>query len=493
MIGIVALLVLSRLPLLGHILTWDEAWNLGALRSLAEGNSLFIERYRVHPPLYMWLGLLLAPAAPGLALRVELFNLVLNAGALLVFIRLVASLFGRQTALYTGLAYLLLPGPLFFDTWIKRDPLITLFCLLAVACFFARRDGAAGLLLGLAMLTKETAVFYWGTVFLLVLVLRRGPGKWRALLKIFSVAIIVSGWWYITAPGWQENLHYFMGTTKFTRGHEGPWWYYFAKLRSDLGWVGLALMLAGLVAAVARPAKGKQGVELQRFRRSRYLPFFLLFPAYLVISFSHGKPAWITMVLQPPLALLVGLGWAAMARILLSAGKSSGGNTPPRFLIAVVFLVLLLGLPLAGFRYDDYLKQVSPNQYRVIETSSEIVAAVNAEVRDGERLLILPMLYRNNPAYPDPIFYESLRVSPEILRSMNLALDYRTLVSLVISKRVHWVLMSPFEGSTQEALVRGLAGDIPEAARRGRMFSVGGLFRVDTLWKGGGTGEGNAE
>jgi len=481
-LGIAVLLILTRLPLFGHTLTWDEAWNLGALRSLVTGDGLFLERYNVHPPLYMWLGMLLAPDASGFEFRLTLLNLLLNTGALLVFISLISSLFDRYIALYTGLAYILLPGPLFFDTWLKRDPLVTLFCIMALWCFFRRRDLPTGFLLGLAMLAKETAVFYWGAVVLLVLVYRRGREWPLSMIKIFIPAILVAGWWFVFSSGWLENLNFFTGTTEFTKGHEGPWWYYFAKLHADLGWGGLPLLVIGFSLCLWRPDSSimKQAGEY------RLLPILLLLPAYLVLSLSTGKPAWANIVVLLPLALLVGIGSAGLGNLLAAAhvGKGEGDIHSKNVFHALFLLVVLLGIPLIMFRYDDYLARVSPNQFRVIETSQEIVAAVNAEVKDGERLLILPLSYRNNPLYPDPIFYNSLQVSVEILRSMNTQLDYPTFVNLVVEKRIHWVLMSPYVGNSQETLVQGLGRDIPFAERAGRLLSVAGLYRVDALWKG---------
>lgn len=107
---------------------------------------------------------------------------------------------------------------------------------------------------------------------------------------------------------------------------------------------------------------------------------------------------------------------------------------------------------------------------------------INDMVDDDERLLIMPMLYRNNPNNPDPIVSWRLSVSPQILRSMNPDLTYKEFRELVISKKVHWVLMAPAEGNSHEKLAERLRQEI---LPRGRAFSRGILARVAPLWKKG--------
>lgn len=480
------LIVCCRLPHIGHVLTWDEAWNLGALRSLASGETIFVERYWFHPPLYMWLGLLLSPASPGFAERMEFLSLAISTGAILAFVRFVSAFFGRRIALFTGIAYALLPGPIFFDTWIKRDSLVTLTCLLAVWCFLRRREYRAGLLLGLGMLSKETAVFYWGAVFLLAMARRPWRKNWRQIILMFSLASLVSGWWFLLAFKWNAgHMEMLKGDSEISLAFLRPWWYYLAKLQIDLGWIGLGLMVTGLVALW--PGRGRRSDILGKIKNTRYLPIYLLLPGYVVLSLSRGKPAWMNIVLLPALALLVGLGWDLATTATLAGWakicRARPGKLKP--LVAGLLLVALLVVPALDFDYNGYLERLSPKQARVIETSAEISAVVNAEVKNGERLFILPMLYRSSSSAPDPILYAKLEVKPEILRGMNPDIDYPTFKSIIVRKRVDWVLMSPEVGSPQEMLDSGLQKDIPRSKRRGRRFSVGGLYWVAPLWETG--------
>jgi 4-amino-4-deoxy-L-arabinose transferase-like glycosyltransferase len=108
----------------------------------------------------MGFGLLLAPLKQGFELRMQLLTLGISTAALLVFLVLAARLFGKRLALLAGIAYILLPGPFLFDTWIKRDPMVTLFCLTAILAFFHKQDWLAGIFLGLGFLSKETSIFF---------------------------------------------------------------------------------------------------------------------------------------------------------------------------------------------------------------------------------------------------------------------------------------------------------------------------------------------
>jgi 4-amino-4-deoxy-L-arabinose transferase-like glycosyltransferase len=485
LVAIAGLFIVTRLPFINHTLSIDEAWNLVALQSLATGDTIFMERYWLHPPLYMWLGLLLSPTAPGIEQRMSLLSLALNCGALLLFIRMISSLFGRQTALYTGIAYVMLPGALFYDTWIKRDPVVTLFGVLAVSNFLCRKYWLAGISLGLGLLGKGTAVFYWNAVFLLAVVLRPVKYNWRKLIVMFGTATLISFWWYLRVS--KSSVHYFDSLTGESGLGEGfylAWWYYFIKLTDDLGFAGIVLMLVGLLSYCP---KGNLRPLLTKIKRTRYLPIYLLLPSYIIMSLSAVKPPWLNTVLLLPLALLVGLGWSTVINFLIMVLAKITGEKKIQFktFFAGFLLLIILGIPLLNFDFDNYMRRVMPDQISVMEQSLELATIVNEKVRDNERLLILPMLYRTIAAkYPDPYFYWHLETSPHILRNRNIDLSYPAFKNLIISKKVHWVLMSPSIGSSQEKLVWGLSKDIPLSQRQGGGTSFGGgLYWVEPLWK----------
>ena len=96
--GLFLLNIILRLPDIGHFLTWDEAWILCSLKDFfGEGQTFSMQLWK-HPPVYMGLGLLLSPTAPGFDLRMQFLSLVISSGALVLFTVLSAILVGWFTS-----------------------------------------------------------------------------------------------------------------------------------------------------------------------------------------------------------------------------------------------------------------------------------------------------------------------------------------------------------------------------------------------------------
>ncbi len=160
LLAITVLYIFMRVPYLGHPLAWDEAWILCALKSLTEGGDIaFQNQLWRHPPIYLGLGLLLAPLKQDFAQRMEMLSLIIHTGALLIFVVFIAKILGRRIAFFTGVAYAMLPGPIFYSTWIKRDSLVIFFCLLAIWAFFKKRDLLVGIFLGLGFFKQRINSF----------------------------------------------------------------------------------------------------------------------------------------------------------------------------------------------------------------------------------------------------------------------------------------------------------------------------------------------
>lgn len=481
--AIACLNIIARIPQLGHMLSWDEAWNLCALKSIASGSGLLAGQFWRHPPVYMEFGFLLSPLRSGFEMRMEILSLVLSIGAILIFVSMISEFFGKRIAVFTGIAYALMPGALFFDTWVKRDSVATLFSILAVWAFLKHRDTFAGILLGLGLLGKETALFYCGAIFMLAVFLRGSQNWHKRLLVTFGIALLASGGWYLfMAQGTQGFVKFFFGTSAEANGFSEPWWYYPAKLRYDLGWPGVFLLGGGILAMFPGRTFFRNTLHSARkLKHLRYLPIFLLAPGYAVLSISSGKPPWMTIVLNPVLALLVGFGWALIMRCLAGIIKVPVANSLLRIdvLLPAVLLILTLGIPVARFNYNDYFLKIAPGQYEIATTSQGMVSSANKHVKDGESILILPMYYRNNNTMPDPIFFWNLKVSPQIIRGLNPG-GYDEFRNAIIANQINWVFISPAKGSKQEEIVLELIKDIDPVCSA---FSKGALVKVDSLWR----------
>ncbi len=180
----------------------DEAYMAGNARELALG-------YFDHPPLHVWIAWaaerLFASEAP---IFVRLPFIAFFAGSTWLMFRLTAQLFGSRAGLWAAMAFNLAPVFSFADgSWVLPDgPAI--FFLLAAAIAVARvlfeaptRQGgvgwwlAAGVLAGLALLSKFNAAFFPLAVFVYLLTVpsaRRHlatSGPWLALL---AAVVVVS-------------------------------------------------------------------------------------------------------------------------------------------------------------------------------------------------------------------------------------------------------------------------------------------------------------
>ncbi|MEW6219379.1 MAG: hypothetical protein AB1634_07565 [Thermodesulfobacteriota bacterium] len=467
LLPLAALFLAVRIPLLDHPLTWDEAWNLAALRSLAGSGSLFLPQFFRHPPLYMELGFLLSPLADGFAERMAALSLAANLAGLLLLVLLVARFLGRPLALAAGLAWILLPASVFFDTWIKRDCLVIPLGLAALWLLLDRRPALAGVFAGFAFLAKETAIFIFAGLVLTRLVDRRRPGCALDLALLGGCALTVCGWWYLfLAEGGHGFWTFFQGTSEEARGFALPWWQYLAQLRLDLGWPGLFLLGLGLTALAWRPWPG----------RRRLLPILMLLPGYTVLSLSAGKPPWLVMVLVPWLAVLAGAGGLTLASTL---SRLLPGRMPPRQVLAPLLVAVALGPPLLGFQYDRQLRALSPGQWALTEAGYAMAGAINTEVKDGETLLLMPMTFRSGADLLDPILFWRLQVRPRIIQGQGINTE-EELLSVLRRNQVHWLLLAPKPGSPQEAMLRAL---LARVGPQGRVFSRGVLLRVTDLWQ----------
>jgi 4-amino-4-deoxy-L-arabinose transferase-like glycosyltransferase len=480
--GLFLLNFLLKLPFIGHFLTWDEAWILCSLKEFVKGNQIFSLQLWKHPPLYMGLGLLLSPAEPGFDTRMAILSLMISSGALIFFTIIFSKLYGRRTALLAGLIYTVLPGTLFFDTWIKRDGLVTLFCALTLFALIKKKDILAGIFFGLCLLSKETAIFF-AFGFLAIIVLHRPPHLVRRSLFFFwGITVALSSWWYLLFDSHSDNYFaFFQGASSEASGFAEPWWYYLAKLRIDLGWPGLLLLLIGTGTVLYDCFLRKRNkITLNQFKKYRLLPVFMIGPGYLVISLSHGKPFWITISFSPFLALLIAFGSLFLFKLISQA--LSGFKGKALFNNRWVPLPLLIGLLAANtfpFSYGSHFKKMSPTRAQLILNSYEMSDVVNTNVQEHEKLLILPMIFRSDPTYGDPIFHWNAK-PVDTLYFKGTQLDFEKFQEIIPEKKIKWALIFPLEGSWEEDLFRQV---VSKTNPTGYKFSTGYLLKVDSYWK----------
>jgi 4-amino-4-deoxy-L-arabinose transferase-like glycosyltransferase len=197
---------LVRLALAGVLgLTVDESYTVAISRSLSLS-------YFDHPPLHVWLvGLWARLSGSNQPLMLRLPDIVMFAASTWLMYRLTAALFGEGAGLWAAVSLNL--APLFTinaGLGVVPDAPLVLFALLAALCFShalllpaAPRAAplwliAAGVAMGLALLSKYTAVFPLAAFFFYLLSCRPRsllqPAPWLAALLVLILFTPVLVW-----------------------------------------------------------------------------------------------------------------------------------------------------------------------------------------------------------------------------------------------------------------------------------------------------------
>lgn len=471
--------VILRWFWVGHLLTWDEAATLCSVRSfVSRGTDYYSGWFWRRPPLYNLLLTQLHPLSPGFAERAQTLSLVVATMVALAMWYLNRSVFGRRVAGWSLAILAVLPGSVFYDTWIKQDGLAALFGLLAILLFVKRRWLYAGLALGLAFLAKELALFYAGVLFLLWW-MDRTRVRFRELAAIYGVAAATAGWWFLLFSNSVKAVWRFltdpgnMETQAWTR----PWYYFFEKLPLDLDAWGVLLAIFGCLALWrAAHASGKKDAESRR--ADRCWPLTLLVPAYALISVMRAKTPWFTISLFPAWATLAAVGWDG----LLQAWEGLEVSTLRRSTTwALVGMCSLGALGLRwGRNFEAELRAREWGLWWGSRTSRATAEKLNQLVEDDERVLITPMFYWTiAKKIPCVVFVCYLRPGiPVVVRDYNITAQ--EFVDTVREYRLHWAMVSPDPRDGTERLLIPLIRDygLQPLWNRGAC-----IFRTARLWE----------
>ncbi len=449
--GLLLVFVLLRSRWIGHLLAWDEAMTLNTVRSLVTGTtdpfSLWFWR---HPPLFTGLTAMLSPLADGFAERVEWLAVLFTTAAACLLWRLNQAVFGGRVALFSVAFYAVFPGAVFFDTWCKGDPGVTLFGLLGLWLLAERRDLPAGLALALAFLSKELALFYALGMGLMLIVSERGL-PFRRLLIVFLPSLIALAGWYgflMLRPG--EGLRAgLLEHVQFASGGARLWfdspWFYVRKLPVFLGWAGVALTLAGVAGVVAWTRHKSSEVDGSHQAACKWWPVLLLAPAYIVLSLVPAKVTWLVMSLFPAWATLAavgldrGLSWLFARRPEVPAGAQALTGW-----VALGLCLAGIAWPLGRANYEAWFRRIDESQWRGAARSRENARAVNAAVSADQRLLFTSFHYwrGNPPGFPCAVFTYYLRKDiPVLVRSHTAAIE--PLLLDAARYKIDWLLLSP--------------------------------------------------
>jgi len=457
------LFVLLRARWVGHLLTWDEAMNLCTLRAfVTQSHDSFANWFWRHPPLFCLCMALCRPLVEGFAERVEWLAIVLGLVNAVLLFSLNRRLFDQATAAWSVFCLAVQPTAMFYGVWVKRDHLVATFGLLALLLASRRRLAFAGFALGLAFLSKETAVFYAVPLVAQMLWSRR---HWRDWAVLFGPVILCAAWWYMQ---FSTSDHVAFAAGRHTGWVNGAF-FYLANLRYDLGYVALAAALCGAVALVWLFIGNSRSRAL-----AALWPLTLLVPAYGLLSLLPSKVPWVTAVCAPAWATLSALAIGMAMRAL----KVRCQNSVVRIACAgVVCLVLVVGA--VRVDYDTMLRKVSADQWRGAHWSHEIAMNALQHVDTSGRLLLTSFHYWKGipPGHPCPIFawyfsgHTPVLVRPHDRSFEAYAHDVRT-------HRLTHAICSPVPGENEHDVFDGFIGRLGlQPIRMERAF----LFDTTTM------------
>ncbi len=482
-LGILGVFVALRARGVGHLLMWDEAMDLCSVRAfVTSSRDAFSNAFWAHPPLFPLMMAWLEPLRAGFAERAQGLAIGVQAVNLLVLFLLNRRLFGMGMALLTCAALACLPGAVFFDVWIKRDHLVVCFGLLALFALEGRRVLTAGILLGAALLSKESALFFVIAILLLVPWVFEGRERWKNTAGILVVAAAASAWWYACFSILSRTyIRFALGRDPVLTGWNQPWTYYVQRLWTDLGPVALCVLAAGGAAAAVGACRDRSaGARRAPEQRSpvRFWPLALLIPAYVYLALARGKAPWLTMVLYPAWATLIGLAVHALLQV---AGRRIRAVFRP--VACAMIAAVALGALFAAAWSRDYSSEQARlgfGQQWGASVSRQTAGLLNRLVEPGQRVLITPFYYWGDDPIltPCPIFSYYLKPMPVLLASFHITPE--AFVQTVRANRIDWAMLAPPPGTGETSLLQPLIqthGLVPRVLPGAVVFSTSELWR----------------
>jgi len=502
----IIIFIAFRAKWVGHLLIWDEAISLCTIRSfLPHGTDDFSNWFWRHPPLFSLLMMFLSPLKSGFAERVEWMSIVIGVINLLLLFRLNQRLLGTSIALWSIFFIAVQPGSVFFDVWIKTDHTVTTFGLLAIILLSMRQPLYSGLSLGLAMLSKETGIFYVIATLLIWLCGGMGQRTRRDLAALTFIPLIACGWWYFgvkilvdqttfAAAGINPMnpwyLKIFGGSADFVKfafssqsGWNRSWNYYFTNIPLITGFHGFVIAFVG---AIFNPfiwrQKNAEALNNQATPISKLWPLFLLIPSYTILSLLHSKVPWIVIVLLPAWATLQGI---AVAEII-GFFRRIGNNSKSCNLIQVITSSLvIIGCITAVWKldYEKTLQHTDIGQWRGAHYSRDIALQMNQLVSDRERILVTSFHYWKGlgPGHACPVFAYYFTKKTEVLIRPH-ETTYNQLVSDIKRYRIDWALLSPEPPILEHIILPGFINNhnlIPKMLEKAVIFKTTAVYRED--------------
>jgi len=350
LLAILILALLLRVFNVGHVLSWDEAWNANSVVDAATGHtddaSTFFPNFWRHPPAYTGLGILYARVTGsgrvGISIALELLSILFALLLIVVIFMCGRDWFDYRAGLFASFLFAVMPAARVYDTWVKQESMTLLFGLLFLLLFFRGKHVAAGVFLGMALLTKEIVVFLPLTLVVFLAVTRRFE-EFRKLAVSVVVAVLLSAWWYLLFSRTSGHfLDFFLGKHESALTWARPWYFYLKRIPGDVGWVGFLAALLGVAFMIWRFVIARRGDRGRDRCAPRDMALFIviwLAVIYLTLSLSSGKPPWMIYSALPGFALLGGWGLSEAFKVLSERRRTAVALTALVVVLAVVMSV----------------------------------------------------------------------------------------------------------------------------------------------------------
>ena len=453
-----------RLGTLGHLLMWDEAWNILSLRAFILGDTKnpFYWFYHYHPPLYMLFGQILQPFKAGFHLRLETLSLFFSYLTFITVYALSYRIAGLKYAALTGLFLCLMPFSIAYDTWIKRDCLAILLGYLSLYLLMRRKHTWCAVALGLSLLSKENGVFFILTSFLIMGITREKDAL-RNIIKMSLVIFLVSSWWYLFFS--RMTVHggrFFTPGTEYSAIWANSPFYFFAKLLTDLGPGILASLIIGAAFIIYRSFFLKQTKWLT--------PLSVFLSVYVPISFILVlKAPWMALPAGPAMAMIA----AAGALFIYELAKKHK-------VFVLLLAVLIAGAVYSGvsFSYPSYHMRTYPNGWPGANSSRDLAIYLNDNMQPGDRMAITEFEYWAQPYCP--VFDYYCGHQPVMIISPDRSLD--SLLDAIKTGKISWLVI--VDSPVRESGTRKLAENVRDSLRKDpKKVGWAYVWNVEELWK----------
>ncbi len=397
-LSLVALLAYTTLSRIGfpYELEWDEGWTVDSIRRVHAGKGTWVAPSvewlpYPYPPLYTYASAWVAYLVGVGFFAPRAVSLASAAGCLWLTFSLVRRETGSALSGLAGAGFLAGTYPL-SGSWFDIARVDTLFLFFALAAIRAARSGptlraltAAGVLMALAYLSKQTALLPFACLSLFCFSELRGV--LRVVVPFVGGAIIA-------------------GTTLFLSLLTGGWYFYYTVTVPSLHGLGQERMLVDFwtedLGLTIVPASLLGFLYLARRFRDRSSEFVL----YSTLAVGMVGAAWTSRlhgggwlnVLQPAhafLAVLFGLGLGEIVK----HGERLGWKAQPLYLVSLGQLLLLFyppsrHIPAAedvrnGDAFVEFLRGVEGEVYTPMHGYLPVLAGKEAFAHDDYLLTVL--------------------------------------------------------------------------------------------------------